>query len=103
MPIYSDREFDHVLKKHADQLVVVCASSTDCAPCRTFEPVFDVSIPCSDSVLLRILGNLMLPSQCMTTLFEQPLLLGSSTCCHCSQSVKIAQQLIVKTHHRGGG
>ena len=43
MPIYSDREFDHVLKKHADQLVVVCASSTDCKPCQSFEPVFDVS------------------------------------------------------------
>ena len=41
-PVYSDREFDHVLKKHADQLVVVCASSTDCKPCRSFEPVFDV-------------------------------------------------------------
>lgn len=43
MPIYSDREFDYVLKKHADQLVVVCASSTDCKPCRSFEPVYDVS------------------------------------------------------------
>lgn len=42
MPIYSDREFDYVLKKHADQLVVVCASSTDCTPCRGFEPVYDV-------------------------------------------------------------
>lgn len=47
MPIYSDREFDYVLKKHADQLVVVCASSTDCKPCQTFEPVFDVSISSS--------------------------------------------------------
>lgn len=42
MPIYSDREFDHVLKKHADQLVVVCASSSDCVPCRGFEPVYEV-------------------------------------------------------------
>lgn len=41
MPIYSDREFDHVLKKHADQLVVVCASSSDCVPCRGFEPVYE--------------------------------------------------------------
>lgn len=41
-PVYSDLEFDHVLKMHADQLVVVCASSTDCKPCRSFEPVFDV-------------------------------------------------------------
>lgn len=41
MPIYSDCEFDHVLKKHADQLVVVCASSTDCVPCRGFEPVYE--------------------------------------------------------------
>lgn len=41
-PVYSDREFDYVLRKHADQLVVVCASSTDCKPCRSFEPVFDV-------------------------------------------------------------
>ncbi|KAL3154100.1 hypothetical protein ABBQ32_013636 [Trebouxia sp. C0010 RCD-2024] len=40
-PVYSDLEFDHVLKMHADQLVVVCASSTDCKPCRSFEPVFD--------------------------------------------------------------
>ncbi len=42
MPVYSDREFDHVLKKHADQLVVVCASSSDCVPCRGFEPVYEV-------------------------------------------------------------
>lgn len=40
MPIYSDREFDHVLKMHGDQLTIVCASSTDCVPCRAFEPVF---------------------------------------------------------------
>lgn len=44
MPIYSDREFDHVLKKHADQLVVVCASSSDCVPCRGFEPVYEVHL-----------------------------------------------------------
>jgi hypothetical protein len=42
MPIYSDCEFDHVLKKHAGQLVVVCASSSDCVPCRGFEPVYEV-------------------------------------------------------------
>jgi hypothetical protein len=42
MPIYSDCEFDHVLKKHADQLVVVCASSSDCVPCCGFEPVYEV-------------------------------------------------------------
>ena len=41
--IYSDGEFEHVLKKHADQLVVVCASSSDCVPCRAFEPLFEVS------------------------------------------------------------
>lgn len=45
MPIYSDREFDHVLKMHGDQLTIVCASSTDCVPCRAFEPVFQVSLP----------------------------------------------------------
>lgn len=39
--IYSDGEFEHVLKKHADQLVVVCASSSDCVPCRAFEPLFE--------------------------------------------------------------
>ena len=43
MPIYSDREFDYVLNNHADQLVVVCACSTDWKPCRFFETVFDVS------------------------------------------------------------
>lgn len=42
LPIYSDREFDYVLEKHADQLVVICASSTDCGPCRNFEPAFEV-------------------------------------------------------------
>ena len=51
MPIYSDREFDYVLKKHADQLVVVCASSTDCKPCRSFEPVYDVS---NSSLCIRL-------------------------------------------------
>ena len=40
--IYSDGEFEHVLKKHAGQLVVVCASSSDCVPCRGFEPVYEV-------------------------------------------------------------
>ena len=40
--IYSDQEFDHVLNKHADQLVIVCASSMDCVPCKAFDPAFKV-------------------------------------------------------------
>ena len=62
MPIYSDREFDYVLKKHADQLVVVCASSTDCVPCRNFEPVFDVSTP-------TFVSKLPLPWPCVSAIF----------------------------------
>ena len=34
-----------MLKTHADQLVIVCASSTDCGPCKLFEPLFKVALP----------------------------------------------------------
>lgn len=78
MPIYSDREFDHVLKKHDDQLVVVCASSSDCVPCRGFEPVYEVCLctraccrsscavhTCRLLIKLLVLDHMLRTSLCM--------------------------------------
>ena len=61
MPIYSDREFDCVLQKHADQLVVICASSSDCVPCRAFEPSYEVGmLSCAFDLLTCLILQLLL-------------------------------------------
>lgn len=86
MPIYSDREFDYVLKKHADQLVVVCASSTDCVPCRNFEPVFDVSTPTFISMLFIVLAMSLDQLHMLRIIASGALGLADSTL-HCHAAV----------------